>query len=335
MLQTLIACGLCLFAAGTALLAQQKTEPPPEKRQSPADAGAVPSYILGPEDLLQIWVRDGDEIGSKPYRIDHAGMINLPFLGRVQAAGWTVQDLEFDLKLRLRKYFREPELTVTVTEFRSAPVFVFGAVKSPGMLQLLGPRPLLEVISMAGGLEPEAGATLMLTRRLEYGKIPMATAETDGEDQFSTVEIDLRSLIDGRRPEDNLTIRPYDVISVPRSDVIYVSGEVRNPGSIQPTGRSPITVLQAVSSSGGLTITAAAQGARIMRPILGGPKRYEIALDVKSMLSGKAPDYPLQGGDILFIPTATVSTSRVMMRLVESIANAGVHVGLWSILRNR
>lgn len=302
--------------------------------KSQADPKAVSSYILGPEDQIQIWARDADEISTRGYRIDQSGTVNLPLIGRVEAAGMTVQEFEYDLELRLGKYLKEPEVTVTVTEFRSSPVFVFGAVKNPGVLQLLGPRTLLEVLSLAGGVTPEAGNTTVLTRRMQYGRIPLASAESDAGEEYSVAEIDLKSLIDGRRPDDNLVLRPYDVITIPRSDMVYATGEVRNPGSFQPKDQ-PLTVLQVVSLAGGVALSAAPQNAKVMRPIMGGPKRYDIPVDVKQIMAGKAADFPLQPGDILFVPSQNLTRNRVVMRIAESVINYGAQIALWGIVWRR
>jgi polysaccharide export outer membrane protein len=243
----------------------------------------------------------------------------------------TVQEFEFDLELRLRKFIKEPEVTVAVKEFRSSPVFVFGAVRSPGLVQLLGPKTLLEVLSMAGGLGTDAGSSVILTRRSEYGRIPLTSTQIESGEEYSVAEIDVKSLVDGRRPDENLVVRPFDVLTVPRSDVVYVTGEVRNPGSFQPKDQ-PLTVLQVVSLAGGVTPTAVAQNAKIMRPIMGGPKRYDIPLDVRQIVSGRAADFPLQPGDILFIPSQSLTKNRVVTRITEAVINYGAQIALWSIL---
>ncbi|MCC6862413.1 MAG: SLBB domain-containing protein [Bryobacterales bacterium] len=331
MSRTLRTAILAGWAMSAAVLAQEAAPAVPATPKVETDPKAAGGYILGAEDQLQVWARDADEISARPYRIDHTGSINLPLVGRIEAAGMTVQDLEFDLELRLRKFIKEPEVTVSVTEFRSSAAFVFGAVRTPGLVQLLGPKTLLEILSLAGGLNPDASNTVILTRRSEYGKIPLASAQTENSEEYSVAEIDVKSLIDGRRPEENLVIRPFDVITVPRSDVVYVTGEVRSPGSFQPK-EQPLTVLQVVSMAGGVTPAAVAQNAKIMRPIMGGPKRYDIPLDVKQIIAGRATDFPLQPGDILFIPSQSLTKNRVVTRITEAVINYGAQIALWSIL---
>jgi polysaccharide export outer membrane protein len=130
-----------------------------------------------------------DEINEKPFRIDAEGNINLPLLGRVRADGVTVQELEADLVRRLREYVREPQVIITVVQFRSEPVFFVGAFKNPGIYPLQGRRTLVEMLTALGGLQPNASRHIKVTRGAEYGTIPLPSAIADPEKKISTVEI--------------------------------------------------------------------------------------------------------------------------------------------------
>ena len=126
--------------------------PPP-----PPAATDSPSYLLGPEDLLTVRVFAADDIPDKPVQIDNDGTLTLPMIGPVHAAGLTVGQLQATLVTAYKKYFKEPRVSVQVNEFHSQPVSVAGNVLTPGVVQLRGNRNLMEVISMAGGLRPDAG----------------------------------------------------------------------------------------------------------------------------------------------------------------------------------
>jgi len=84
------------------------------------------SYILGPEDQITIQAPDVEEISGKPVRIDLRGAISLPLIGRVQAGGLTAEQLEVRIKDSFKRYLRHPDISVSVTEFRSQPVSVLG-----------------------------------------------------------------------------------------------------------------------------------------------------------------------------------------------------------------
>ena len=91
------------------------------------------NYVLGPGDEISIWALEAEELNSKGVHVDNSGTINIPLLGRVPAQGLTVSQLEADLVQRARRFIRNPQLGITVTEYRSQPVSVIGAVNTPGV----------------------------------------------------------------------------------------------------------------------------------------------------------------------------------------------------------
>ena len=266
----------------------------------PADT--TPGYILGPDDQIVIRALDADEISDKPVLIDTSGYVSLPLLGRIRAAGLTVEQLEAELAERLKKYVQQPQVAITVTEFRSQPVSVIGAVNQPGVHQIRGRKTLVEVLSMAGGLRQDAGYSLKIARRLEYGRIPLPAAAADPAGQFSVAELSVKSILEASNPMENIEVKPYDVISVPRGQMVYVIGEVRKAGGFVLGDKQNVTVLQALSLAEGLSLRAKAKDARILRVNPKTAARVEIAVDLKRVLAGKAQDVPMQADDILFVP---------------------------------
>src|SRR4051794_40505884 len=95
-----------------------ETDPPQSLPATPADP------VLGPGDQIIIRALDLEEISDKPFRIGANGTINLPLLGRVQAAGLTVQELEGQITASLKPYVRHPDVTVAVAESPSQSVSV-------------------------------------------------------------------------------------------------------------------------------------------------------------------------------------------------------------------
>src|SRR5437667_8305139 len=81
-----------------------------------------PGYVLGPGDQLTIRVVNLEEINDKPVSVDLSGYIRLPMVGRVQVSGHTVAEVETELTNRLKTYLLRPDVSVSVTEFRSQPV---------------------------------------------------------------------------------------------------------------------------------------------------------------------------------------------------------------------
>lgn len=299
--------------------------------QTVAAPSAAPrsTYVLGPDDQIVIRALHAEEISDKPFRVESDGYLNLPLIGRVQGSGKSVSALEAELQKRLGAYYLNPQVTVTVTEFRSQPVSILGAVANPGVQQLQGHKTLLQVISAAGGLKPDAGQVVQITRRMEWGRIPLADAHDDPSGEFSIAEVRLRNLLDSRDPTQNIEIRPDDVISVPQGSIVYVIGEVKKPGGFVVGTRANITVLEALSMAEGLGARAAAGRARILHSPDGadGGNRTEVPINLTRIMAGKAPDVVLQPADILVVPNSAAKSATI--RSIEAAIQIGTGLAIW------
>ncbi|MDQ2777570.1 MAG: polysaccharide export protein [Acidobacteriota bacterium] len=273
--------------------------------------------MLGPEDQISIHVVDLDDVSDKPVRIDPSGFIDLPLIGRVQAGGLSVEQLRDVLAVNLAKYIESPRITINVLEYRSQPVSILGEVNTPGVHQLQGPKNLIDIISLAGGLKPDAGDKLTITRELKWGVLPVSGARSDLSGRFSVADIPLASLTAGHDPAANIAVYPNDVISVGRAAVVYVIGEVKKAGGFSLESRDDISLLRALSLAEGMTHEAAPRKAKILRAS-NEPQAQaqETAVDVDKILAGKAPDVHLRADDILFIPNSVSGSA--MKRAVEA-----------------
>ena len=283
-------------------------EPVPATEKNPSVVEHPPKYVLGPSDEIVILALNAEDIANKPIRITAGGDINLPMVGRIHVAGMTVEQLEAELTERLRKYIRNPEVAINVVEFKSQPVSVTGFVDRPGVIQLEGRKTLIEVLSMAGGLRQDAGYRVKITRKSEWGPIPLPSAKTDATGGYSIAEVNIRGINDASHPEENILILPRDIISVPRAEIVYVMGEVRRPGGFALNDKQSISVLQAIALSEGLGFNAQAKKSKILRPVPGA-NRLEIPINLEQLLQGKTTDITLQPEDILFVPNSAAKTT--------------------------
>src|SRR5688572_13457291 len=153
----------------------------PEGRQAQVNCGSGvrSTYLLGPDDEVVIAGPELDELAGKSIHIDGDGDIQLPLVGRVRVADRTVQQAQQELNKRFSTYIRDPQITINVKELRSQPVSILGAVNAPGVHQVRGYKTLLEMLSLAGGLRPDAGHSIRITRQLEWGCIPLPNARLD------------------------------------------------------------------------------------------------------------------------------------------------------------
>lgn len=312
-----------LLVMTVAAVAQQ---PQPDTAQ-PEQARMT--YLLGSEDTVTIHAQNAPDMSDKPFRVDADGEIKLPMIGRIHAGGLTPEQLEAEIAKRLKVYLEEPEVTVSITEFRSQPVSMVGAVSAPGVHQLEGQKTLVEMLAIAGGLRADAGPTVKITRRLEFGRIPVPGAADDSTHQYSIAEINLKSVMDAKNPEYNIAIRPHDVVSVPRAEVVYVIGEVNKAGSLSLSESESLSVLEAVSSSGGMLRTASISHAMILRPVAGQQKRSEVPVDLKKIMAGKSEDILLRAGDVLVVPGST--GKHAVYRALEAAVTAGTFIASYGV----
>jgi polysaccharide biosynthesis/export protein len=325
-----------LLTAGIPVLAQQQTEPnqgnnnqrnnngqPPANTPNPESQNLLPAdtlrpnYVLGPNDQILIRAPEAEEIDNRPFRIDGDGNINLPLVGHLHVAGMSLQELEADLVKRLREYIREPQVFVTVVQFRSEPVFFVGLFAKPGVYPLQGNRTLVEMLSTVGGIQRDAARRIKITRHEEYGPIPLPEAVVDPEKKISTVEVSVGSLTQNMNPAENILLQPYDEISVGRAELVYVNGEVTRVGGVDLAERDTIPIAQVLAQSGGFTREAKKDKVRILRPVEGTSRRFVIEVDVAGLLEGKGLDVPLQPGDIIYVPR---SYARTFWTTVQAVA---------------
>jgi polysaccharide export outer membrane protein len=302
---------------------------PPQSDELKAKCGSQvrSTYLLGPDDQLEISGPELTDSGNKPVRIDGDGNIQVPLVGRVHVSGLTVQQTEQELDKVLSAYIRQPQVVVSVAEVRSQPVSILGAVNAPGVHQVQGHKTLLEMLALAGGIRPDAGYSIRITRKLEWGCIPLPKAELDASGRFSVAELNLKRIMEAKNPEENIQIFPHDVISVPKAEMVYVIGEVRRSGGFVLGEHQSISVLQALSLAEGLNGAADTRHARILRLKRDADQREELSVDVKDVLGGKKPDVALQADDILFIPGST--GKRAALRGLEAAIQTGTGLAIW------
>ena len=296
-------------------------------KQEAHDTVTPADYMLGPDDRIEIFSPDLGEVSGKPLSIGMSGFIDLPLAGRIHATGLTVQDLQDEIVKRLREYVREPSVVVTVMEFHSQPVSVLGSVGQPGIHQLEGRKTLVEMLSEAGGIRPDAGYTVEVTRSLEWGRIPLLNAKDDSTGRFSVAEVRLDAIMSGRSPQENILVRPHDIISVPRAHLVYVIGEVSKAGGFVLEQRESISVLQALALAGGLGSYSSPRKAKILRGGSDPAKRIEIPVDLKKIIAGQEEDLAMKPEDILFVPTSVPKKAGV--RAAEAALQTATGVVIW------
>jgi polysaccharide export outer membrane protein len=133
--------------------------------------------------------------------------------------------------------------------------------------------------------------------------------------------------MNGENPAENITIKPDDVISVSKADLVYVIGSVKKPGGFVLGQNESISALQVLALAEGLNTSAASERAKIMRAVPGSPSRTEIPINLKKLLAGKTADLPLQHDDILFVPNS--ASKSVLIRGSETALAIGTGIAIY------
>src|ERR1700694_2649886 len=174
---------------------------PADNQPAPVAATTDPSYMIGPEDVLDISVwKEPDVSRVVPVRPD--GRISLPLINDVQAAGLSPQQLAGSVAEKLKKYLNGPQVTVIVTAINSQRVFVVGEVLRAGAFPMLPGMTVLQALSSAGGFTTFADVKKIHVMRMRNGK---------------QVEIpfNYREVLKGDNSEQNIKLEPGDTIVVP------------------------------------------------------------------------------------------------------------------------
>jgi polysaccharide export outer membrane protein len=240
----------------------------------PLSAQSAADYVIGPQDVLLIQVFDQPDLGGK-YTVEADGTFTFPMIGRVKASTLTLRGFERVLKERLADgYFRSPQVTVAVEQYRSQRVFVMGEVRQPGPVALTGGMSLIEALARAGSTLPTSSGEVSIVRaaRNDGKGGPLMPGQDAATELFRA---SIRDLESGRMAQ-NIELRDSDTIFVPRAELVYVFGEVKNPGGYAV--QKSTTVLQALSLAGGVTEHGAMNRVQVMRIVKGQKVEVRVKL---------------------------------------------------------
>jgi polysaccharide export outer membrane protein len=232
-------------------------------------------YRIGPEDVLKIAVYGHPDL-SQTVAVQADGSFVFPLLGRVPAADLAPPELEQRLALLLgRDYIREPQVAVSVQQYRSKVVFVMGEVARPGLYPLVGTRRLVEVLAKAGPMTERAGSEVVIVRSRAAEARPVLPSEVGASEAAAEViRVDLRAIEAGNL-DKNVALLPRDTVFVPAAPRVFVSGRVPEPGSYPFAPGT--TVRQAVGLAGGAARSASR--VRVLREVEGRAREMELGLD--------------------------------------------------------
>ncbi len=301
---------LVLIAASA--FGQTQNLPPRVQQGLDSTVANLPAQKIGPDDLVAISVYNAPEF-TRTARVGSDGMLRMPMMkGTIKAAGLMPADLEVALAAELKKeeLLVDPFVTVSMVEYHSRPISVMGAVKKPITFQAIGEVTLLDALTRAEGLAPDAA-----------GEILVSHPSPDGDRKALLVQrIPVRGLIDNADPELNLHLSGGEEIRVPEVGKVFVSGNVKKPGAFPVEDASDMTVMKALALAEG-ELPYSNKLAYIYRPDERTKEKHEIAIELRKILDRKLPDVPLQPRDILYVPDN--SGRRMTATMVERLLGFG------------
>ncbi len=205
---------LIALLAAASPLAQSQTPAPVAPQPPPAGAAQAPTppappegivppadYVIGAEDVLSIVVWREKELSAE-VTVRPDGVVTLPLLNDVQAAGLTPDQLRQQITTAAAKFVADPTVTVIVRTINSRKVYIMGEVRAPGPYPLTAPMTVLQLIARAGGLTEFADAKDIGVMRTDNGRA-------------TRLKFNYRDVSRGRRIEQNVLLRPGDTVIVP------------------------------------------------------------------------------------------------------------------------
>ena len=277
-------------------------------------------YLIGPQDVLNIIVWEHPELtiptgGQRPVeqdgnRVRHDGTIFYPYVGILDVAGKSAEQVREELTARLSKYIKNPQLDVRIVSFNSQKVQVAGAVNTQGAVPITDiPLTLSEAINQGGGVSEKADIQEVILTR-------------DGRNQV----FNLQDLYHKGDVSQNVLLRDKDIVYVPVNTVrkVYVMGEVSNPAAM--TMQDGKLTLADVMATAGIDQNAA-DPERIFVLRSDGEKAIAYHLDASE--PGAlilATTFPLKPLDVVFVSTSNLTRwNRVLTQLMPTVQT------LWTI----
>ena len=247
----------------------------PPAAEGAAVEGEGRDYRIGPEDVLKIAVYGHPDL-TQTVAVQADGTFVFPLLGRVSAADLAPPELERRLADLLgRDYVREPQVAVSVQQYRSKVVFVVGEVTRPGVYPLVGTRRLVEVLAKAGPMTAGAGSEVVIVRSRSGEVRPVLPSEVAaGAGAGEVIRVDRRAIQAGDL-DQNVALLPRDTVFVPAAPKVFVSGRVPDPGGYPFAPGT--TVRQAVGLAGGSARSASR--IRVLREVGGRAREVAVGLD--------------------------------------------------------
>lgn len=277
--------------------------------------GVSPDYRLGPGDQIEVTIV-GTGRDPSSYTIDRAGEIAVPPMQNIRIADLTAEEAEAAISAALKRegLMQGAEVLVYISAYQARPVYAVGELDRPGQYFMSQRWTLMDLIFVAGGIDPLAARYAYLHRRLDDSSLQMDSTGLLANPAVAlpgteVTQIDLKPMIDGGVLSSNPVLRTGDVLVIPKIQTAMYSvlGDVLSPGVFEVPARTGIRVSQAILWAGGPGKSATPSKGIVLRYAKDGT-RQEIPLDYSGIMGGQTPDFEVQPNDMIFIPGSLMKT---------------------------
>ena len=300
----------------------------------------VTDYPIGPGDVIELNVPGMEEIKNMSERVNGDGTISLPFAGVIKVDGLTEKGLRDEIRRRLEEnYMRNPQINLFVKEFRSRQVAVMGAVQKPGLYNLASySDTLLNAISQAGGMKPEAAERILFVpaepvdsenAKKVVESLPATVIRQDPSPlilkNVDPITINLDNVSRGSYERFlQMPARAGDILMIPGAGEVLVQGWIEKPGSYKIT--PGLTILGAVAAAGGPMFPADTGSVELIRTDKQGQKVTVVA-DLDAIKKGTRPDLSIREGDVIEVSSSGPKLAAYgIYRFFTSVMSVGASV---------
>jgi polysaccharide export outer membrane protein len=287
-------------------------------------AGLAPSAATQSQSPMPAPIGPGDSVDVSEFhtpefhstvRVSNAGTVTLPMVNEVEIGGMDEQEAAHAIEAAFvaKGMLLHPQVSVEITFYAGQDVSVLGEVARPGVYPYTLHHRLLDVLSSASGLSPNAGRLVNVFHRDDPHTPHPVVLDPSGTDTSA---------------DHNPELSPGDTVQVSRAGLVYVIGDVVRPGGFPVDPAQGLTIVQALSLAWGPSENAATGKGLLIREQNGG--RTMTVLNLKRMLRGQEPDQPIQDRDILFVPDSTAKN--IWNKTLESAIQSAIGVTIYSAL---
>lgn len=257
---------------------KQARTAPSAAEAPPASAPVIAEYRLGPGDVVKISVYDNPDLTTEA-EIGRDGTIGFPLIGEVPLGGHSRREAQESIAQRLHAggFVPNPHVTLLISQYHSRQVTVMGEVSKPGNYPVKRATSIAEILAAAGGITAKGSNHVTVIKR--DGNGGATRHDVDVNELFASGDLGAGALVDTN-----------DIVFVPPKPVFYIYGEVRQPGAY-PLAPA-MTVRQALSVGGGLTVRGTERGMRVER------RGSDGRLQARTV----EPYDRLQANDVVYVP---------------------------------